>query len=325
MKILYIDLNDDALIEDYSSNPNKYGGGRVFASAALQKDANFFIAAGEKCFSNIIDKNNCIITSEKQRADIVSGKKLKDIIPQSESFDIFVYHRFDTYLNLEGLKGKQCCWAVGRDETINPKIENLLLYDRKNQNSKVSNGTKIYDVTIGAEIPVFQEFKKENFIFQCTRHESIFGSIQVAQLCRKYSIPLIFAGPIQAGYPLMDYVDGDLIKYIGIISNSEKSNYYKKALLTTYLHFWQTPFNISAIESLSYGTPIMATANGFWPKLIKNKINGYIIATEEDFVNSINDCLNIKQIDCYNSSSEYSSEKMVSSFYLAFNNILYNP
>jgi glycosyltransferase involved in cell wall biosynthesis len=147
----------------------------------------------------------------------------------------------------------------------------------------------------------------------------------VAQLCRKYSIPLIFAGPIQAGYPLMDYVDGDLIKYIGIISNSEKSNYYKKALLTTYLHFWQTPFNISAIESLSYGTPIMATANGFWPKLIKNKINGYIIATEEDFVNSINDCLNIKQIDCYNSSSEYSSEKMVSSFYLAFNNILYNP
>jgi len=324
MKILYLDLNDDNLIEDYSSNPNKYGGGRVFASAALQKDNKFFIAAGEKCFSNISNKNNCIITSEKQRADIVLGKRLKDIIPQSEEFDIFVYHRFDTVLNLEGLKGKQCCWAVGRDEKINPEMENLLLYDRQNQNSIVSNKTKIYDVTIGVHVPVFQEYQKEKLIFQCTRHEGIFGSIEVAQLCRKYSIPLVLAGPIQNGYPLMQYVDSNLIKYIGIISNSEKAFYYKKAMLTTYLHFWQTPFNLSAIESLSYGTPIMSTRNGFWPKLIKNSINGYIIETEMDFVESINNCLNIKQKDCYNSSLNYSSEKMVESFYSAFNNIIKN-
>jgi len=322
MKILYLDLNDDNLIEDYSPNPNKYGGGRIFASAALQRDNNFFIAAGEKCFANILNKSNCIVTSAEQRLGLISGKRVKDIIPQSESFDIFVYHRFDTVLNLEGLKGKQCCWAVGRDEKINSEMEDLLLYDRNNQNSIVSNKTKIHDITIGVDIPLFQEYKKEKLIFQCTRHEGIFGSIQVAQLCKEYSIPLVLAGPIQNGYPLMQYVDGDLIKYIGIISNSEKATYYKKAMLTTYLHFWQTPFNLSAIESLSYGTPIMATPNGFWPKLIKNNVNGFIIETKDDFIKSINNCLNIRQIDCYNSSLEYSSDKMIQSFYSVFNNII---
>jgi glycosyltransferase involved in cell wall biosynthesis len=322
MNILYIDLNDNNLVEDYSTNPTRYGGGRIFASAALQKDSNFFIAGYEKCFENILDKSNCILTTEEERKRIVNGEKVKDIIPNADIFDIFVYHRYDTVLNLEGLKGKQCCWAVGRDETINPKMENLLLYSREHQNAIVNENTKIYDIIIGTQNNGYELYNKKNFIFQCSRHEPIFGSIYVAQFCQKYKIPVIFAGPIQNGYPLMDFVDNNLIKYLGQISEVEKRKLYKEAIASTYLHFWPTPFNLSAIESLSCNTPLIATNNGFWPSLVKNGINGFIINNEIEFIEAINKCKNINQLSCYETSLKYTTEKMLESFYNVFLDII---
>lgn len=322
MKILYLDLNDNNLVEDYSSNPDRYGGGRIFASAAIQKDKNFFIAAYEKCFDKVIDKSNCIFTTEEQRKRIVNGEKIKDIVPDAETFDIFAYHRYDTYLNLEGIKGKQCCWAVGRDESINPKIRNLLVHNREYQNCKIHPSTKMHDIIIGTKNQGYSFYEKENFIFQCSRHEAIFGTIQVAQLSQKYKIPAIFAGPIQKGYPLMDYIDGNLIKYVGEISETEKAILYKKALASTYLHFWQTPFNLSAVESLSYNTPLIATNTGFWPSFIKENINGFIVKTEEDFVNAIKKSKEIDQKACYETSLKYTTDTMIESFYNVFKLIL---
>jgi len=319
MKILYLDLNDNNLVEDYSSNPKKYGGGRIFASAAIQKDKNFFIAGYEKCFININDKTNCIFTTEEERKRIVNGEKIKDIIPNAEYFDIFIYHRYDTYLNLEGLKGKQCCWAVGRDESINPKIKNLLVHNREYQNCKIDSSTKMHDIIIGTKNEGYFFHKKEDFIFQCSRHEPIFGTIQVAQLCKKYGIPAVFAGPIQNEYPLMDYIDNNLIKYVGEISETEKAFFYKKAFASTYLHFWQTPFNLSAVESLSHNTPIIATNTGFWPSFIKNGINEFIKNTEEDFINAIKKSKEIDQFSCYETSLKYTTDTMIESFYNIFN------
>jgi glycosyltransferase involved in cell wall biosynthesis len=322
MNILYLDLNDNNLIEDYSENPNKYGGGRIFAAAARQIDKNFYIAANKKSFENIQDKVNCIETSEDQRSRITKGERLKDIIPNLERFDLFVYHRHDTYLNLDGLKGKQCCWAVGRDERINQKIENLLAHNQQYQNCIIGNNTKIYDIIIGTKNEGYKEYSKKDYIFQCSRHEPIFGTIQVAMLCKKHNIPAVFAGKIQDGYPLLDLVDGNLIKYVGLLSETEKVSYYKEALASTYLHFWQTPFNLSAVESLSYNTPIIATANGFWPSFVKEGVNGFIIKDEEEFLNAIKKCKQINQLNCYETSLGYTTEKMIKSFYEVFNYII---
>lgn len=322
MKILYLDLNDNNLIEDYSSDPNRYGGGRIFASAAIQTDKNFFIAAYEKCFDKIQNKSNCIFTTEEQRKRIVDGEKIKNIIPNAEDFDIFAYHRYDTYLNLEGLKGKQCCWAVGRDETINPKIKDLLVHNREYQNCRISENTKMHDIIIGTKNEGYNFYNKKDFIFQCSRHEPIFGTIQVAQLCKKYEIPAIFAGPIQQNYPLLDYVDSNLIKYVGQISETEKASFYKEAMASTYLHFWQTPFNLSAVESLSYNTPIIATNIGFWPSFIKSGTNGFIINNELDFIEAVNKCRNIDQFSCYQTSLKYTTKTMIESFYNVFYKIL---
>ena len=61
---------------------------------------------------------------------------------------------------------------------------------------------------------------------------------------------------------------------------------------------------------------------GGWPDFIREGINGYIIRSEQDFTNAWNNRDNIKQIDCYNTATEHSEERMITQFTEAFKKIL---
>lgn len=320
MKIAYLDFNENDFYEDYSINPKSYGGGRVFASIAKEIVPDFHLFSNHDSFKNLLDKENkqsCHSLSSEQRDKIRSGLPIKDIIKNAEFFDLFVHHQTQYSLNLNGLNAKSCCWAVGYNDIVHPNNKNLLLYNNF-QNPKLFNETKIQKIIIGKPIPTFEEYCKENFIFQCSRHTKTFGSIEVAQICLANNIKVYFAGPIESGYPLLDYVDNKTVHYLGSISENDKIEYLKKARLTTYLHSWNTSFNLSAIESLSYGTPIISTNVGFWGSLINDK-NGAIIYNSEDFLNAYYN--NFSQKQCYNSAIPYSQDKMIESFSQAFKNI----
>lgn len=323
MKIAYIDFNANDFYEDYSISPKKYGGGRIFASAAKEYNKDFHIFANIKSFDNLTkDENyhNCHPLTKEARDGIRRGNvNIERIIPEINQYDLIVHHQVNHFINSPNIP--VACWAIGYGEVVHPKNKNLLLYNNY-QNTIVSNPeTKTYHCVIGKDIPKFQNYEKQDFIFQCTRHIDYFGSIEVAKICNNYQIPVVFAGPIMDGYPLLDHVDGKLIKYIGEISEETKIEYLKKAKLCTFLHKWPTPFNLSAIESLSYGTPIATTRVGFWPSLV-NGLNG-------DFINTLSDLPkifynNFKQEDCYQSSTFYSKENMLKSFFDSFNLILKN-
>lgn len=322
MKIAYLDFNEDDLVEDYShNNCKRYGGGRVFASIAKEKDKNFHIFSNEKSFVNLTDeenKENCHPLSSSDRYRIRSGEPIKNIISNADTFDIFVHHQSMYNVNVDGLKAKECCWAVSVGEYCHPHNKRLLLYNDLQNPNYGGPIPKLYKITIGKPIPDFQEYQKEDYIFQCTRHTREFGSIKVASLCKQYNIPVIFAGPIDNNYPLLDYVDGKLVKYVGTISDKDKFQYLKSAKFCTFIHGWPTPFNLSAIEALSYGTPLIATPVGFWKTLI-NGSNGAIVNNNEEFVQAYNS--KYKQRDCWESSLPYSQENMISSFYTVFKQI----
>lgn len=323
MKVAYLDFNEDDLIEDYSYyNCKRYGGGRVFASIAKEKNEDFHIFSNEKSFDNLLDienKKNCHGLSSSDRLRIRQGDLIKNIIPNADYFDLFVHHQSRYHANVEGLKAKECCWAVSVGEYCHPRNERLLLYnDFQNPMYGGIKQPKLYKIVIGKKIPNFQENEKSDFLFQCTRHNSNFGSIQVAKLCKEYGIPVIFAGPIDRDYPLLDYVDNENIQYLGIIDDNTKFNLLKKAKACPFIHNWPTPFNLSAIESLAYGTPIIATNVGFWSNLINGK-NGSIVNTEEDFISALK--ISYNQKDCWDSVQPYSEEKMLESFFSVFKNI----
>jgi len=321
MKIAYLEFNEDDFCEDYSVSPKRYGGGRIFAAKAKEDIEGFHIFSNPDSFVNLGPDENkaaCHSITPEQRKMIREGKPIKDIIPDAHTYDLFVHHQSVYGLNLEGLSAQSCCWVVGYGERIHPNNKHVLLYNDY-QNPVLASGQQVHRIVIGKPIPEFEHYKKEDFIFQCSRHTSTFGSEIVAQLCKKHGLKVYFAGPIDAHYPLLKHVDDKNVFYLGIISEEEKISYLKRARITTYLHIWPTPFNLSAIESLAYGTPILGTRYGFWPSLINGK-NGQILVSEATFYEAYRH--DFSQRDCYESAVPFSEENMVASFKKAFKTIL---
>lgn len=329
LKIVYIDLNESHF-EDYSSsNCRNYGGGRIFAAYAKELLNNnkdeFWLYSNPQSFVNLNDserKDRCVEIDAIQRQLLRDGHHITKIIPDAEKFDIICHHFSSYYINIEGLKCKQIAWSLGYSEIINENFENFILYNHYQFPRILNSLTKINYVPIGKSIPPFQEYKKQDYIFQCTRHCPSFGSIDVARFCAHHKIPVIFAGPLDKNYPLMNYVDGKMIKYLGVISEEEKIKLTKEARLYTFIHNWPTPMNLSSYESLSYGTPIAATNVGFWPSLVKEGINGFMINSFDDLLKAYENAPKLNQLDCYNSVKDFNIENMVNGFYKVFEEIL---
>lgn len=332
MNICYLDLNYPDCLEDYSINPKRYGGGRVFASWAKEKLNNvvgepntFHIFADPKCFENLGDNENksvCFDLSWEHRKAIREGLPVKDVIPFPNNYDLFVHHHVNLNLNLLGLDAKQVCWAVGLEEYVNPKNDHLILYNQFQHPVLENFNTKVYYAKIGKPIPIFEEYKKDDYIFQCSRHWDKFNSIEIAKFCTKNRLMGVFAGPIDGNYPLMDYIDGRYTQYVGVISEEEKLKLTKYARLYTMFHSWKTPFNLSAIEALSFGTPVCCADIGFWKSLIVEGKNGFFIKTEQDLLKAWDKAPTLAQKDCWDSVFSYSDTAMVNQFYFAFEKIL---
>lgn len=319
MKIAYLDLNYPDHFEDYSLFPKRYGGGSIFARWAKEYlngqeyNDTFHIYADENCFDNINSEEDlyCYELDWSSREAIRNGAPVSNYI--KEDYDLFVTHHIEIHLNTDK---PQCCWSLGWREQLHPQNKHLLLYNDF-QDPIIRNEAVIHNVQIGKPIPSFKEHKKEDFIFQCSRHTSVFGSIEVAHFSRATGIPFYFGGPIDKGYPILDYVDNKSVFYLGVMDESDKIDWTKRARLYAMKHNWPTPFNLSAIEALSYGTPIVCNNIGFWPTLIEDGVNGYFGDLESAWEKS----KSVSQKDCYDSAANYSVKNMINSFRQTFETI----
>lgn len=332
MKILYLDLNYPDLIENYSLKSSKYGGGRCVPSALLHTLNNqghtFDIWADRQCFEGIEYKylSHCQEISEDNKKVLRNGYGLEAYLhPDKEPYDIVLHNFYGIKLNLGGLKTKDVIWLVGFGEHVNPLNERVILYNDY-QNPRISNpNTKIYKARIGVPLPEFKEYQKEDYIFSCHRQSIYFGARWIMKMAHRHKLKYITAGPPDKDFPeMMSYVDNKYVTYLGIIPQEQKTELYSKAYCSTSLHFWNTPMNLSALESLSLGTPIISHPIGFWPSLIKNGKNGFFIDQEDEigFMSAFNGCSLIKQKDCYDSMTHLSSDLMVQDYLQAFEQIV---
>jgi glycosyltransferase involved in cell wall biosynthesis len=330
MKIAYIDLNYPDHFEDYSTEPKKYGGGRVFAAHAKEwlnyNENEFWIYSNPKSFANLLEterRDRCLSLEDEERQKLREGEHISNIIKDAGKFDLVVHHFTNIWINTEGLKTKQVAWSLGYSEIVNHNAPYVILYNDYQAPRFQSSATKVLKARIGKPTPVFEPREKEDFIFQCTRHTPVFGSIEVAQFCNKHKIQGVFAGPIDSGYPLLDHINNVNTRYIGVITEEQKKNYTARARLYTFLHRWHTPMNLSAIEALGYGTPIAASKVGFWPSLVDDRVNGFLIESEDGLLDAWNNAPKINQYKCWLTAVDYSESRMIAEFEEAFKIVLY--
>lgn len=323
MRVAYIDLKVNNPPETYSVHPTRYGGGGVvarYAKELLNKRDTFHIFASPDCFDDLTDQDNraaCFPIEDWKLASMRSGAPIKQFIPNADSYDVFLFHHDCMTLNMAGLKAPLVHWALMGDGRANhPNTPYSLLYLR---HERAVYGKTLY-VTLGKPQPPFVPVKKEDYLFQCTRHDPHMNSIEAAKFCLEHKVKGYFAGPIHQGYPLMDYIDNEHTFYMGMISEQDKLSCLQKARLCPLLFQWDCPFNQSAIEALSCGTPLVVNPRGFLKELVRNGENGlYHTGNLKD---AWDRALSLSPAMCHASVSKYSETNMVASFRAALDVVL---
>jgi glycosyltransferase involved in cell wall biosynthesis len=305
LKILAIDLSAS---EDIRLNPKKYGGvGRTLR--ILSDNIDDFFIVGNK---DLIDKSYKFIGLERKELDnIRGGEELSNYI--KEDYDLIFHTCPNINLNTEI---NQLVWVVGQGENVHVYNKNILLHNKRNQKPILfSEDHKIHEFVLGIDIPPFKQHIKEDFLVQVSNHFPHINSISLASLCIKYGIKCYFGGPISEGYPLLEYIDNKNTFYLGEIPEQEKIDLVSRA--SFYVSLYSFPINeppLSIKQSLSLGTPILSNMIGGIKDLLQDGINGFNVFNEDSFLNAWNNRKNINYLDCYNSSLNYSKDKMIDSF-----------
>lgn len=330
-KILYFDLNEGSdFSEDYGYlNASRYGGGRVVASAFCYHYDNFFIASNAKGFESFTENEsraNTIVLSNADRFAISKGFQVKSVIPNADDFDLFVTHHPSVHLNLSGCRSqKQTSWTIGWRETADERNKHIICFDFKHQQPQMDpNKHTFHHALIGNRVPAFQEYKKEDFLFFCSRQCDIMGTKELVNLCFFNKIPLILAGPLAEGYEDLtkaEEVTGGLIKYVGVISSDEKIDYMKRSRACPILHLWPSPGSLLGVEAQVYGNPLIVTNTGWWPSYIQQGKNGFIVNSKQDFLDAYAKSVVLLQRDCYNAGAVYNSDSMMEKFIKCFEEV----
>lgn len=328
MKILSIEHND---YEQVGINTTRHNGGGCFSRHAKEllnwAHDSFFVCGTEKTFDSISEKDNqksLIKISVEEMKRLNNYEPISNIIKDSEQYDIVIHHRDNYAYNIQGLKAKQVYWSTFVNHTVHPENHGALFYDPVNQKPIVYNTTKCYKVKIGTFVPrLFSKPEKENYIFVCTRHDATMNTNAILNLCIKNNVKCIVAGPILDDYPLL--IDNKNTFYLGEVSNNLKNALSQKAFLYSCIQNWDTIFSLSAIESLAYGTPIVARNRGCFKYVLKDEVNGFYFNENDDeskFLDIVEKAKNIDSRKVWESAQEFSDTEMVKSFYGAFQHLL---
>lgn len=316
IKICYIDLS----AENYSRYPNSYGGAGMFARHAKDHFPEFHIYSDGKSFADINPRlensHKCFELSANEQQKLKNGEPVKDIIPEINYYDILLHHHAGIHFNLDETRTKQACWVIGTFEKVHPQNTHFACFNAKWQRPILSHSNhKVSNVLLGVPMPEFQEYQKEDFLFQCTNQSPAFQSIQVADICNRNGIPIYFGGPISENYPLLDYIDNKNSRYLGVMKQADKIDYTKRALGHTLMYgFDVNNISLSAMESLSYGTPILCAPAGYMGEWLKPGKNGWFAINEGTFVEKYHKLKELSQKDCYNSIKDYNIFNMLDSF-----------
>lgn len=77
---------------------------------------------------------------------------------------------------------------------------------------------------------------------------------------------------------------GDLVEYLGEVTDEEKQDLVGGALALLFPIDWPEPFGLVMIESMACGTPVIAWRNGSTPEVMRNGVSGFLVDSMEEAV-----------------------------------------
>ena len=122
---------------------------------------------------------------------------------------------------------------------------------------------------------------KKDYIAFLGRIDAKKGLEFTIEFARKYKVPLVIAGNISNKWyfdnKVKPYVDGRLIKFIGLVNEKQKNKLLGNAKCLFMPTRYKEAFGRVIVESLACGTPVIGFKNGAVPELVLHNKTGFVI------------------------------------------------
>jgi glycosyltransferase involved in cell wall biosynthesis len=116
--------------------------------------------------------------------------------------------------------------------------------------------------------------------------------------------------------PLLDH---PLVEWVGEIGERDKQAFLGNAAALLFPIDWDEPFGLVMIESMAYGTPVIAWRRGSVPEVVDHGVSGLIVDDEDAAVNAVRALGRIDRA-CVRAAFErrFTAERMASDYLRAY-------
>lgn len=137
------------------------------------------------------------------------------------------------------------------------------------------------------------EAHKEPYLLWVGRMTEGKGPHRAITAARQAGLPLILAGPIQAGQQdffeaeVEPQIDGARVRYVREVGGVRKRELFAKATALLMPIRWPEPFGMVMIEAMACGTPVIAFREGSAPEIVVDGVSGFLVDDEAEMAAAV--------------------------------------
>jgi glycosyltransferase involved in cell wall biosynthesis len=117
------------------------------------------------------------------------------------------------------------------------------------------------------------------------------GTVEAIDVAERAGMPLAIAGIIQDRHYFEQLVepriDGERVRYLGPVGPDRRGNLLGGARALLHLVNFEEPFGFSVVEAMACGTPVIASARGSMPEIVRDGVSGFLVGSLDEAVAAV--------------------------------------
>lgn len=154
------------------------------------------------------------------------------------------------------------------------------------------------------------------------RLEEIKGPHLAIEVAKRANKPLILAGNVPFEHEawfqahIAPHIDGDRVKYIGPVGDTQKNELLGSAFAFLMPVLWDEPFGIVMAEAMACGTPVIGLDRGAVPEVVLDGVTGFVRDDLEGLVSAVAAAGNLNRAACRSRVESLYSAEVIADQYI---------